>query len=93
MAESGHFWSPIGAISAATIVGESTPVMIYNASGATAYVSFGDQAMAAPTGATDGIPILNGEKFVVNSGSYRWARASAANVFAYRGDVDPFPTP
>ena len=49
-------------------------------------VSFGVQAMAVPTDATDGIPVLAGEKFMISSGNEAWVRASAAGLFGYTAD-------
>lgn len=82
----GLDWKPVGALGTAVRVTENTPVMVFNSAGAVAYVAFGIQTMAAPTGPTDGIPIAAGEKFVLSSGDFAWVRASAATVYGYKGD-------
>jgi hypothetical protein len=86
VAESGLDMAIVGQITAAQRVGPNTTVWFFNSTGGTLYVAFGAAAMAAPTGAADGFPILAGERFALNSGSNSFARASAAGVFAYTGD-------
>jgi hypothetical protein len=87
VAQAGLDWTPKGDLTNAVRVGENTPVMLYNSTGGVLFVAFGDQSMSAPTGATDGIPIAAGEKFVLNSGAKAWVRGSAAGIFAYNADL------
>jgi len=77
---------PIGALGTAVKVEQGSPVLVFNSAGSIAYVSFGAYNMAAPAGPTDGIPIAAGEKYMLNSGSNAWIRASAATVYGYKGD-------
>ncbi|MCH7925797.1 MAG: hypothetical protein IIC51_09720 [Planctomycetes bacterium] len=76
----------MGVLTAAVRIKENTPIMIFNSTGGVIFVAFGAQAMSAPTDATDGIPILAGETFMLNSGNEAWVRASAAGVFGYTAD-------
>jgi hypothetical protein len=86
--DGGLDWVIKGSATTAVRVGENATVMLYNSTGGTLFVAFGAQAMAAPTAATDGLPVLAGETRVYNSGSNPWVRASAAGVFAYVGDSE-----
>jgi hypothetical protein len=87
VAQAGLDWKPLGDVAAATLCQFNTPVMLYNSTGSTIFVAFGLQTMAAPTNATNGIPIAAGEKFVCSSGSSAFVRASAAGLFAYNADT------
>lgn len=87
VAESGLEWSPIGSLATAKRVGVTSPIRIFNSSGAIAYVAFGDEAMLAPTGPTDGIPVPGGAVVVLNSGAKNWVRSSAGTVYGYQGDL------
>ena len=73
----------LGDIAAGKTVPQFRPVAILNGSGAIGYVAFGDVGLAAPTGPTDGFPILDGQVLVLNSGDNVRIRSSAANIFAY----------
>lgn len=86
VAESGLDLVAIGALGTAIRVGSGCPIMVFNSAGAIAYVAFGVQGMSAPTGPANGIPIQAGEKFMINSGSLEWIRASASTVYGYKGD-------
>ena len=84
--ESGLDWTPKGAAGSAVRVGPGCPILCYNSIGTVGFVTFGVQSMAAPTGPTDGIPILPNSTFVINSGDLEWVRASAATIFVFTGD-------
>jgi hypothetical protein len=85
--ESGLDWTPKGAAGTAIRVDQGTPCLCFNSSGSVQFVAFGDQTVAAPSSASNGIPILAGQTFIVNSGEKEWIRASAASVFVFTGDV------
>lgn len=87
-AESGLDWSPLGPLGAAVKVGEGIPVLVFNSGATVGYVAFGDYNMAAPTGPTDGIPVLPNEKFILNSGAKTWIRASLPAIFGYGGEKE-----
>ena len=84
--ESGMDLKPIGAIDSAKRVGEGTSVLVYNAGGSTAFGKFGVQTVTAPTGPSDGIPILASEKFMCNSGPDAWIIGNSASLYAYTAD-------
>lgn len=86
VAEAGLDLLPVGSLSNAVRIGEATPIMIFNSGGAVAYVAFGAQDMAAPSGPTNGIPVPAGQLLMLNSGASAWVRASAATVYGYKGD-------
>lgn len=88
VAESGLNWTPRGAAGTAVRVDKGTPVLCYNSGAGVAFVAFGDQTMSAPTAATNGIPVLAGQTFVLNSGDSEWVRASAATLFVFVADID-----
>lgn len=88
VAEAGLDWTPKGAANNAVRVDKGTPVLCYNSGAGVAYVAFGDQSMAAPSAATNGVPVLAGQTFVLNSGEKEWVRASAATLFVFVGDFD-----
>lgn len=84
----GLDWVPVGSITSAVQVGPGNAVMVYNSTGATLFIAFGGAStVAAPTAASNGIPVLAGEKFVVSSGSNAWVIGSATGLFAYVGDT------
>jgi hypothetical protein len=87
VAESGLDWNPLGDIATAKLCGPNTPVLIYNSTGAAVFVAFGPQAVAAPTTAANGIPVVAGAVFVLNSGVNSWVRSSVCGVFAYNADL------
>lgn len=87
VSEGGLDLAILGALNTAVRVGPAAVIRVFNAGGATAYVAFGAQGMAAPTGPTDGIPVPAGQYLVVNSGAKEWVRASAATMFGYKGDA------
>jgi len=78
--------APAGAV----LIGRKKPVRIVNSSGSTIFVSFGDSTLAAPTGMTDGIAILNGTVEYLNSGYHKYIRfnASSASVQYALADDD-----
>lgn len=82
-AESGLSLEPIGALNSPVNVGQYQPVLVFNSGASVAYVAFGAQTASAPTGPTNGIPILANEKVVVNSGINSYIVASAATVYGY----------
>lgn len=86
IAQAGLDLAPIGALDAAVRVGENTPVLVFNSAGAVAFVTFGDQSVAAPGTAANGIPIPAGQTVMLNSGAKAWIRASASTVFGYAAD-------
>lgn len=86
VAESGIDLAPVGTITAQVRVDENTPVLVYNSTAGVLFVAFGDDGMSAPTAATDGIPVQATSTLMLNSGSSRWIRGSAAGMFAYTGD-------
>ena len=71
-----------GDLATALRVPKFRPITIYNASGAVAYVAFGDSSVAA-TGPTDAFPILDGEIAVISSGDNEFLVASGVSVYAY----------
>jgi hypothetical protein len=85
VAEAGLDLSPIGALGSRVRIGPSQPILVYN-SGAIGYIKFGDQTVTAPVNATDGIPVLAGQVFMLNSGSNEWVIASAGTLFGYLAD-------
>jgi hypothetical protein len=87
ISEGGLDLSIMGALNTAIRVGPAATIRVFNAGGATAYVAFGIQGMAAPTSPLDGIPVPSGQYLVVNSGDKEWVRASAATMFGYQGDA------
>lgn len=86
-AEAGLDLTPVGAIAPAVRIGESTPILVFNSGASIAYVAFGAQTVAAPTGPANGIPVLPNEKLMLNSGPNAWIIASSAAVFGYTGDA------
>lgn len=87
-AEAGLDLAPIGAINARKRIGKSCPILIYNAGASTAFVKFGANDVAAASTAADGIPVLAGEKFMLNSGANDHVIGSSSNLYAYVGDQD-----
>jgi hypothetical protein len=87
VAESGLDLSILGALGAGVRVGSGAPIMCFNSAGAVAYVSFGVQGLAAPTGPTNGIPVPAGQSIMLNSGDQEWIRSSAATVYGYQADM------
>lgn len=87
VAQAGLDLAPKGALTAPIPCGKSRPCMIYNSGGATAYIKFGaTSADAVPTNAATGIPVLAGEKAILNSGEGEWIICDAttkAAVYAY----------
>lgn len=83
-AEGGLDWKPLGSAATALRVEDGTPTLIYNSSSSVAYVTFGDNTVAAPTSPATGIPIAANEKFVMNSGSSAFVRGSSASIFVYQ---------
>jgi hypothetical protein len=81
--ESGLDFAPAGALGTAVRVGPSTPVLCYNNSAAVAWVAFGSQAVAAPTGYANGLPIPANSMFVYNSGESEWIISNVATTFGY----------
>ena len=77
----------LGDIAAGKDVPKFRPVHILNNSGALAYVAFGDSGLAAPSDATDGFPVLNGERIVLNSGGNTRIRSSAT-MYAFVAEDD-----
>lgn len=60
------------------------PVIFYNQTGSTVFVKFGDKDVVAPANASEGFPILAGEKCVLNSGENEFAVTSLlAGIYAY----------
>lgn len=88
IAEAGLDWTPKGAANNAVRVDKGTPVLCYNGGAGVAFVAFGAQGMSAPSTAANGIPVLAGQTFVLNSGDSEWVRASSASLFVYVGDFD-----
>jgi len=80
--------APIGAIGSRKRVGVSSTVMVYNSGNSVAFVRFGDSSVAAAAGAADGIPVLSGEKCILNSGTAEYVIASSASVFAYSSSAE-----
>lgn len=74
----------LGSIVGGVTVPQFRPILLLNNTGATAYVAFGDSGLAAPTGPTNGVPILDGQVLMLNSGDNIRLRSSAASlVYAY----------
>lgn len=88
MAEGGLDWTPKGAAGTAVRVDKGTPILCYNGGAGVAFVAFGAQGMSAPSSAANGIPVLAGQTFILNSGDNEWVRASSASLFVYVGDYD-----
>lgn len=88
VAEAGLDWTPKGAANTAIRVDKGTPVLCYNGGAGVAFVAFGDQSMSAPSAATNGVPVLAGQIFILNSGEKEWVRANSASLFVYVGDFD-----
>lgn len=84
--ESGLDLQPVGVITAQVRVNQNTPVLVYNSTAGDLFVAFGDDGVAAPTTASNGIPVLAGSTAMFNSGDKIWIRGSAAGLFAYTGD-------
>jgi len=82
-AEAGQDYAPIGALGAAVRVGAATTVLCYNNSGAVAWVKFGPQAVAVPTGFADGLPIPANSMREYNSGANEWVISNVATTFGY----------
>lgn len=62
---------------------------IFNSDTAVHYIATGpDNTVAAPTGPTDGIPVLPGQMVYVALGDDKYIIADAATVFAYEIDDD-----
>ncbi len=77
----------LGGIVGGVTVPKFRPILLLNNTGALAYVAFGDSGLAAPTGPTDGVPILDGQVLMLNSGDNIRVRSSAASVvFAYAAE-------
>jgi len=92
--DAGFAVRSLGAVPATEIeVGKRMPVRITNGSGGTIYVAIGDIGMAAPTGMTNGIAILDKESLVINTGpDHRFIRfdgaQAAAQYIIYDSDTD-----
>lgn len=86
---------PRGAANVALDFDAGTSVALYNNSATVAYVAFGtSNALAVPTGPTDGIALRPNDYTVVPMGDKKWLRANTATVYAYEvaDDSSHFPS-
>lgn len=83
-AESGQYWTPLGALNTAVNVGAKYSVMVFNSGGAVHYVKTGDGSVTAPTNAGNGIPIPAGATFILNMGPDSYIIADNAAVYGYK---------
>lgn len=85
----GSYWSPIGALGAATPVTPQESLMVYNSDTSVHYIAFGaSSALAAPSTPANGIPIPPGQTFIVSPGLNGFVRADSALVFGYNTPAD-----
>jgi hypothetical protein len=84
--ESGYVLSPLGALNTAVKVGKGASVMVFNSANQTKYVKFGDSAVTAPSDASDGVPILAGEKFMLNSGDNDFIISDDNTCYGFLGE-------
>jgi hypothetical protein len=86
--DAGLSWKPLGAVGSAVRIGKCTPVMLFNNSGTTQFVSFGTSSVAVPAGPGTGIPVLNNQPVVYNSGEHDYVIASSSSVYVYTSDPE-----
>lgn len=73
----------LGDLAAGVVVDKYSPVYVFNTTGSTAFVAFGDAGLAAPTGGANGIPIPAARGLMLNSGDNTVIRSSVAGLFGY----------
>jgi len=84
--EVGHdFFSTgsiLGELSVARLVPSHRSVLVFNSSGVVKYVAFGNAAVA-PTGQTNGVPVLAGQYVILSSGDNTHIRSSDNTVYGF----------
>jgi hypothetical protein len=73
----------LGAVDTAQPCGQEKPVLIANSDGLIHYVRFGDSAVAAPTGLSDGIMVPPNALIVLASGTNTHIRSDSNKVGGY----------
>jgi hypothetical protein len=86
VSNAGLSWSPLGAAGSAVLVGAITPVMVFSATAA--FVAFGNDSVAAPTSAANGLPVPANTPVFYNSGPNTHVIGSASSVFIYSADLE-----
>jgi hypothetical protein len=73
----------LGALNVAKECGPFKTVYVFNTDAAIRYVRFGNAAVAAPTGAADGFPLLPSTGMMFASGENTHVRSNHALVFGF----------
>jgi hypothetical protein len=82
-ADAGIAMDPAGTFSVAKRVNKSRTCVVYNPSGTTEFVRFGDNTVTPSIDPAEAIPILPNEKTFLNSGSHEYIVASSALLYLY----------
>lgn len=83
-AEAGLYWTPMGALNAAKRGEQGQSIMVFNTDTSVHYVRTGAAAVAAPTGGTDGIPVMAESFLIISLGPDEFLRSDSALVFGYK---------